>query len=293
MYDSVFTTLYKRFLLPDYHTRVIIQPFGDIHRDSPNCAVDKWLKCVEWMKKEHTPYTYYLAMGDLCDFASKSERAILRDPKLHDTTRKNIDQEMGIKPLKLIYNEINWMGDNLIGCLEGNHRWDFEDGTTSTQKLCQMLKVNWLGDVCIIRLSFVIKKGKTKMSSISVDIMAAHGRAGGKLAGTTINQVDDLKTIFPMADIYLCGHDHKRGSWPTSTLEALSGSKQNLIIKQKRQHLGRTGSFLRGYVEGATSYVVQRILRPNDLGIIRYMIDFRRNTKGCADNMIKDIHCWV
>lgn len=287
--EAVFTTLYKKIELPSYNTQLIIQPFGDVHRDSPNCAVEKWKRSIDWMKKEHNPNTYYLPMGDLNDFASKSEREILINQKLHESTRKNIDDAMALKPISRIAGEISFMKPNLLGCLEGNHFWQFDTGQTSTQILCDRLGCKWLGDICYIRLAIHFKN---RTCYTIIDIIAAHGRAGGKLAGTTINQVDDLKRIFPNADLYLEGHDHHRGAFPTSVLEAHPSANDELNIKQKRQWLGRTGSFLKGYVEGEQSYVVKRLLKPTDIGIIRFMIDFKRIRNDGRDIIIKDIHCW-
>jgi len=291
--DAVFTTFYKKIVIPNINTQLIIQPFGDVHRDSPNCAEEKWKLCLDWMKRQHNENTYYLSMGDLNDFASHSERDILNNPKLHGSTRENLEKNLAVKPVERIFKEIEFMKPNLIGMLEGNHRWEFEDGTTSTQLLCDKLDCKWLGEVTYIRLSINIKT-RTR-TQLPVDIVAAHGKAGGKLAGTTINQVEDLKRVFPMADIFIMGHDHHRGAWPTSTLDVLSRC-EGLVIKQKRQWLARSGSFLRGYVDGEQSYIVKRMLRPTDIGIIRFFINIER--KRYTENGVrkesynKDIHVW-
>ena len=99
--------------------------------------------------------------------------------------------------------------------------------------------------------------------------------------------------IFPTADLYIMGHDHRKGAVPTSTLEVVTGARGKLITKQKRQWLCRSGSFLRGYVENEPSYVAGALMRPTDLGTIRIEVKVTRETRGGTDLMAKDIHVWV
>ncbi len=91
--------------------------------------------------------------------------------------------------------------------------------------------------------------------------------------------------------IYQSHKVHRAGEWPTTYLQAL-GRKGNLILRQKRQWLCRSGSFLRGYVPNTDSYVVGRLYRPNDLGVIRGEIDVRRDRTEGGDSLAKDIHFW-
>jgi len=290
--DSIFTTHYLEINLPSTAagSHINIQPVGDVHRFAPNCVVEKWKNFCQWAKKEDTPYTYYLLMGDMDDFASSSERQILTSEKLHESTKKFFDRH-ACKAIDELIGEIDFMKDRTIGCIQGNHYWEFESGESSTQYIAEALNSKWLGDVAYIRLK--INFPKTHQSSM-VDIVAAHGKAGGQLVGTSINQVEKLREIFPSADIYIMGHDHHKGAWPVSVLEVTNKSHLNndLIVKQKRQWLARSGSFLAGYAEGEQSYVVKRLYRPTDIGIIRFKVDFFRQCKGGSDIMTKDIHVW-
>ena len=131
--------------------------------------------------------------------------------------------------------------------------------------------------------------GAKAHTNISMDIVPCHGKAGGKLAGTTINQVEDLKRIFPVADIYVMGHDHQRGAWPKSIL--LADDRGN--IKQKRQFLARSGSFKKGYVDGVSGYEVGRLLTPSDLGAIIFSVSVHRDQKDGGDRYILDIKATI
>ncbi len=261
-------------------------PFGDLHRDVALCDKERYINFLKRCRYEDDSSTYYLYMGDANDFASKSERKILQDPKLHDTTKKKLDTMTDFDTLTFI-KEIQFMKGKMIGVITGNHRWEYDDGSNSDEHIAQALETKYLGDLCYIR--FVIEQCNRK---VNVDIVAHHGKAGGKCAGTTINQVDDLRRIFPVADIYLMGHDHKRGVWPESVL-LFDNTLGKSEVKQKRQLLCRTGSFLRGYVDGEQSYVADRLLRPCELGTIKFNIKIKRTRTDGKDFTMADIHAEV
>jgi hypothetical protein len=107
--------------------------------------------------------------------------------------------------------------------------------------------------------------------------------------GTSINQVDDLTRIFPIADLYIEGHDHQRGAWPKSVLLPTNRGGD---IKQKRQFLCRSGSFKKGYCEGVSGYEVGRLLRPSDLGAVVFKISVHRDQRE-TDRLILDIQAII
>jgi hypothetical protein len=229
-----------------------------------------------------------MLLGDPNEFASSSERAILSNPKLHDSTKKMMEKTARDDNNKFI-SEIMFMKGRMIGVIAGNHRWEFMDGTTSDQRIATALKSKFLGDLCCVRM-VLTQDGRT----VNVDVVATHGKAGGKTAGATINQMDELRRIFPAADLYLAGHDHKRGIWPESTLLIQnSGRRGKMMLKQKRQLLCRTGSFLLGYVDGEDSYVADRLLRPCELGTIKLEIKLKRDRSDDKDSTTADIHGMV
>lgn len=263
-------------------------PFGDVHRDVALCDVDRWNAFLERCKADDDQYTRYILMGDPCDFASYSERHILLNRNLHDTTKNKLELSAQDDTDRFI-KEISFMRGRMIGVVAGNHHWEYQDGTNSDQRIARLMKTKYLGDI-----SYTVLMLDAYNKRVRVDIVAAHGKAGGKTAGATINQVDDLRRIFPVADIYLCGHDHKRGVWPESTLVVVSNKKRGeLVIKQKRQLLCRTGSFLRGYVDGETSYVADRYLRPSELGTIKIEIKLKYERCDGKRFFYADIHASI
>jgi hypothetical protein len=227
------------------------------------------------------------------DLASTKERDVFAD--LHDSSTEDLDSIM-LDRCRELAGEIAFMRGKLLGMIEGNHYWLFSTGKhtgkTSTRVLCELLDCPYLGSLCYLDLSL-----HNKTSGITVGIVATHGKSGGKLMGTPINQVDDLSRIFPSADIYLMGHDHSRGGLPRSSLY-VSSKHGKCHLHQRRQWFARTGSFLKGYEQGVQSYIVDRLLRPSDLGIVRFTIEVARHReyhasgKDKAATFTADIHMW-
>jgi hypothetical protein len=229
--------------------------------------------------------TYFIGLGDYADFASASEqKALLKTAGLHDQTIEDFG-DMVRKRNRALSMEMSFMKPNVLGLIDGNHNWMFSNGTTATEDLADRLMTEYLGWLCHYTLSV---KPENSSKSINVYLVACHGRAGGKTPGNTINQVGELRNIFPVADLYVFGHDHQRGAWPNSILVPSSGKDGITTLKQKRQFLCRSGSFKKAYEHDKSGYEVGRLLRPADLGALLLEISFHRDqTEG--DRIITDI----
>jgi len=265
-------------------------PFGDVHRDTQGCDVDRWawfLKNSETTLSE-TPSTYFLCMGDTHDFGSFSEVKKIKASALHQTTMEKFDM-MAQEDNRKFCQEIGFMRGKMLGFIEGNHGWVMSDGKTANEDLAERMGSESLGWLCHYTLNFVFQNRNSGNSTQNVHIVACHGRAGGKTAGNSVNQVDWLRNVFPAADIYIMGHDHERWIRPVNVLIPTNGGG-SLKIKQKRQLLCRSGSFLKGYHDGASSYTVAGLFRPSDLGSIQIDISFHRDQKNGEDRIITDIH---
>lgn len=263
-----------------YNEPIYLFPFGDVHRSTPNCDVDRWLEFLDWAKKKKR--AYFLGMGDYDDFASGSERLILGDKRLHDSTLTTLDGLYETHTIRF-YNEIKFMGDRLIGLIEGNHYGEFQSGITTTQYLAQKMKTKYLGVSAFIRLIF---KCKSRNNSTAIDIWAHHGKGGSRKVGGSLNRVEDM-LLAANADIYLMGHDHRKSCSYVPTME-LKQSGKSVNLHQKKKLIGRTGSFLKGYIPGKKSYVADMALNPTDLGVLK--IELTPRSKHPTGEQYIDIH---
>jgi hypothetical protein len=256
-------------------------PFGDIHRDSDMHADNHWNEFLSYAKAQKN--ALFLGMGDYTDGVSTSERIVLNDQGLHDTTRTTL-QNVYKGVTKTLVNELSFMRGRMIGMLGGNHYFQFNDGDTTDHILAAALNTKFLGVCSFIRLSIRFKGKPDKRQSL--DIFAHHGKGGGGSVGGTFNTIEKMTTT-AVADFYLMGHDHKRGCIPSTPRLQLTngGSKGELNVKERTPWIGRTGSFLKAYENGRISYNVDAARSPASLGWIEFEITPYRCRKDKRDTI--------
>lgn len=261
---------------------IYLVPFGDVHRSSPMCHIEKWHEFLDWGKKK--PRCLFLGMGDYDDLGSSSERKILMNPDLHESSLTTLE-DLYRKHVSSFAKEISFMNGNLIGFIEGNHYGQFADGTTTTQKLCELAKAKYLGVSSFIRLSFSYGQKRT-----SVDIWAHHGKGAARLVGGSINRIQQMGEAAE-ADIYLMGHDHKKAVGMTTKLYLTNG--QGLELRQRKQLYIRTGSFLKAYEDNRSSYVADAAMNPTDLGVVKIEMTPKRERHARGKGNPTDDHFYV
>lgn len=273
MSERVYKVISRTIQLENYNDKIKIWLFGDIHRFTKSCDVERWRKFLNTSRKEHDKNTYYLGLGDYDDFASTTEQKVIKS-ELHAQTLVDFG-DIVRKRNRALAMEMSHMKGQVLGLIDGNHGWKFEDGTTGTEDLANRLGTEFLGWLCHYTL-----KIETPRKAILFHLVACHGKSGGgKTAGLTINQVDDLRNIFPVADLYVLGHDHQRAARPVSILVPSCRIDGEVVIKQKRQFLCRSGSFKKAYINDTASYEVGKLLRPSDLGALQIEIELHRDKK--------------
>jgi hypothetical protein len=234
--------------------------FGDVHWGSPLCAENDFRRHVEAGRDD--PDTYFFGMGDYQDLASATDREMLTKV-LRDSSRESLEtlyMDLCCKFAK----EIAFMKGRVVGMVEGNHYTEFMDGRTSTMLLCERLKAAYLGCMTIVQLRFYDVRQPRRWSSIVV--CAHHGKGAARLLGSSLNTVQQMAEGVE-ADLYLMGHDHKIGASPGSRIYVYpNGKTGELDVRERKQYFCRTGSFLRGFVNGRPSYIADKALRPVSLG---------------------------
>ena len=271
--ETTYTVKESEVIKINRSDRIDLFLFGDIHRDAKGCDVGRWHEFLKEAKANlaENPHTYFIGMGDYNDFASSSEqKAIKNSGKIHETTMQTLDTTVQNNNI-LIASECSFMRGHLLGLLEGNHTWTLANSQTATQDLAERLDT-----ICLGWLSHYTLKFNMCSWRMAIHMALCHGKAGGKTHGITINQVADLKQIFPTASIYAMGHDHQRGTWPTSALIPYDNG-HGIKIRQLEQRLVRTGSFLRAYLPNTSSYEIGRLYRPANIGAVKIEIKIKKN----------------
>ena len=257
-----------------------IVPFGDVHRDSVHHACDHWQSdLAEWRSMKDC---LFLGMGDYTDFLSTSERVKIRSGDgMHDSTDSSLDK-LARKQIKLLASELEFMKGRLIGLVNGNHYYQFKDGTTGDHMLANELGTEFLGVAAFVRVVFVWPgKNKTKLA---LDIFAHHGAGSGQKPHTSLGAVARMAE-WADADIVLQGHDHKRGALPLNPILTLNRSGSgSMQVKERSRWVGRTGSYLKAYVDGEANYNVDAGRGPCSLGHIRFDVTPTRVYKDGKEN---------
>lgn len=252
-----------------------------MHRYAPLCDSPRWLEfCKENTNKKNT---LYIGTGDYLDFLSFSERRALRLALLHESSNKTLDDLMMEQTLKLC-EEMKGMRGHIVGLCEGNHYGEFSNSqTTTTQKMCEILGCKYLGASAFVRLAF---NWGTKHASL--DVWAHHGTAANRSLGASIASLEKMEQTAE-ADIYIAAHDHRKYGALKARLRLTKGGG-GCRLNQRQIFLGRTGSFLKGYVEDKTSYIAERGLPPTDLGTISIELIPRYDKKNGEDNFYIELH---
>lgn len=280
--DNLYTITNSEITMNEFDEEVRIIFFGDIHRDAVNCDEDRWKYFLKKAKETHDGRQYYFGMGDYTDMASFNERKKIKNDGLHETTIEALDM-LAERNNRKIAAEMSFMSGHILGLIRGNHGWRFENGKTSDEDLCERLKTQDLGCLTNHFIRFKLPGNRVTI----LNIAACHGLGGGKLLGTSLNKVNDLKIVFPAADIYAMGHDHQRFAVPSSAIfpEYTKGFK----LKQKRQWLVRSGSFQKSYDEDTSSFSISRLMRPADMGVVTMKVSFHRSQKNKFESIVMDI----
>ena len=269
--------------------------FGDVHRDLPNCDVERWKWFLRKAREDaNAENTYYLGMGDYHDFASAREGKKMKDSTLHDQTYEAIS-ELIQKRNRVFAIELKQMRGRLIGLIGGNHTWILENGITSDEDLANRLACEYLGWLSYIEVRLTYS---STSKSATFGIVACHGVGGGRVLGSQVRKVEDLFHIFPGAMIYAMGHDHSRGAWPQNRLFAQKMNGDKIKLRQERQFYCRSGSFMKSYMPDESSYPVGKLMRPSDLGALRIDIgthqrDIGKGTDSRSTEIIKDIQVTI
>lgn len=266
----------------------VIVPLGDIQFGTEACDVDRLKRHVEWGSKQ--PNAYYLGMGDYGDFASPSNRGLLRSlteqGKLYDTAEDILDEGAQEHTEELAEILAPTKG-KWLGMLEGHHYWTFGDGSTSDTRLCKLLDAPFLGTCAIVRVVFDAPKHKERPH---LHIWAHHGVGSGQLQSAPLNKLERLANAWEDVDVFLMGHQHKKS---TAIIQRLrprfglpGGAQKNNRLDHRCVYLAGTGSFLRGYHVGSKrggrpkgGYVEAKMMTPVALGgVVLYVRP--RNSNG-------------
>lgn len=228
---------------------VIIYPLGDMHIGDAYASKSELLKVLK--KVEETPNAYIILNGDLINNATKGSVSDIYAEQLSPMTQVMVALEL-LNPVK----------DKIISVTSGNHelRSNKDDGLDIMQFLCANLNIlpRYDRDGCYIFLTTGKASGKNskKPHNQVYGIYHTHGTGGGKRAGATANQMEDMTNVVD-ADLYIRGHSHRPMSFP---LDYFRSNFTNHKIVKVTKYMVTTNAFL-----GYGGYGEQKGYRPTSI----------------------------
>lgn len=255
------------------NTRFNLMPFGDLQAGSPVFIRERWDEYVADVKRSKNVIT--IGMGDYTDNFRPTIQGRLHAAIGRDDAGKTIDAMHRKQIREDVYPLLKPVVANSVclGLLGGHHDLTYSDGTNSTQYLCQLLGVPYLGDgEAMLRVHL-----KIGTSCLSFDLYATHGQGNGNSVGSPIAKLQRMLAHMDV-DIALRGHSCDRFIFQEPQYYLSHSNPPRLQCRNRL--IANTGSFSDGRSEGETTYVEKANLNPKAVGYVQIHVNVRRDEKG-------------
>ncbi len=273
--------------------KLVIIPIGDIHHNAPSHDAAKLREIIQWAAasaKRPDRLIRVKLMGDELDTMSASERRSHTSASYHESTRLRFEK-MIFADLMNFYRELTPIHHLIDTVVCGNHTYRFQEqgtgklvGKTTSEVLAERLNVPFLG-VCGVHVYELHPPGST--GTFPFKILMHHGFGAAQTKPASIRQMLSLRERFPNMDLYIMGHNHVKITTTTEGIDVRRDHRNNKWrMVERQQAFVRSGSFLKGYVEGEVvaagqgSYVEEHCYAPAGLGVTTCNLRWRLNESG-------------
>lgn len=235
------------------YKQIVVAPIGDVHYGARGFAKSSFIEHLKVLDGEYEN-VYYAGMGDYLDATRTTVRKTLKGLEVDDS--EFADEYVEEKRQEFVKMLAGTKG-KWLGMLQGNHTWEYRDGSTVESRMCKDLEARFLHDCADIQIKF---DGASRAHLRgTVGLWMHHGVGGRKFPVGKL--LDHVCPNFPDSDIFLMGHTHVR-------------EYRDVLRMQRcpRQYIMRTGvavitgGWLRGYIDGPSTYVERGALSPLAVG---------------------------
>lgn len=221
----------------------IIRPIGDIHLGHQGFDEEKFDSVIDYILK--TPNVLVVGMGDYIDNVMPYANGTTDKRYSHDSVvRKFLTTEDQIHG---VMEKLMKIKDKIITMTWGNHEWKTMDEQRFIDDFCKPLDTKFLGKIGYLYLTFKYK-GKEVSNYL---LLIKHAGSNASKAGSALNHMEDFGADWDY-DIQLMGHNH--GTFVATSMRIGYDPKTNNLVEIKQIH-GNTGTFLRSYQKGTSSYI--------------------------------------
>jgi hypothetical protein len=237
------------------YEQIILAPIGDVHVGARGFARNSFKEYLKILDNEYNN-VYYVGMGDYIDATRTTVRKAFKTLEVDDGEFvDNYVEEQRQDFFDLVrHTKGKW-----LGLLEGNHTWEYRDGTTTESRLCQDLEARFLHDCADISIKF--QREDENGIRGSVGVWLHHGVGGRKFPVGKL--LDHVCPYFPDSDIFLMGHTHVSEFRNVVRMHRVG----NKYI-QRTSVAAITGGWLKGYIDGPSTYVERKAYSPLAVGSI-------------------------
>lgn len=230
---------------------------GDVHAGSRACDEQKFVETIARIR--HDEYAVVFLMGDLAEYIPRGEWRY-NEPMVADWVRRN---DVSASELDWLIEKLTPIRSKILGAIQGNHEETLEDvwNQAAHQRLCETLQIKNLGYSALVRLHFKQKNRGRGGQCSRLDLFLHHGWGGGRSDGADLNRFNELQRDY-LADLYIAGHTHRY--FAIKSIRHLLNHHDLLDVRSVLA--GRSGTYLRTIVEGATNYAERRAMRPVQTG---------------------------
>lgn len=236
---------------------------GDTHIGTMHHDRKHWLRDVATINDDDN--CLWLHLGDAVEAITPSDKKRWAGNEIDQKFTTRLD-DLPQAQMECFEQDVWDISDKCIGLVQGNHEQKYAQYHYGnlTRRACDALHVPYLSDTALVRLTFrrLDEDGNRNRSHV-VTLYVQHGSGGGATTGAKVNRIENLPAGFS-ADIFAWGHVHKRVVWPFVQLSIPSNGKLQLVERELWGVL--SGSYLKSYQEGASSYGQRAAYRPVSLG---------------------------
>jgi len=244
---------------------------SDLHFGNRGCALPRLKKDIRRIAAD--PFAFWIGGGDYADYIGLGDKRF--DPDcVPDAIRVKDLGQLGRMLMLGVYDLLSPIRDKCLGMLLGNHEREYQKAKAQTDlqtELCNKMGVpnlQYCGmfDLCFHRGATarptLLPAPPGNKDSTTFRFFVHHGAGFAQTRGGKLNRLLQFMAGFD-ADIYMVGHVHDQVGSRIATI----GADRPCTTITERIKLGMiSGSYLRTYAQGVTTYGEQRGYAPVPLG---------------------------
>ena len=260
--------------------RIRLFGFSCVHYgDKKGHDADKWRECLEEIHQ--TDNAVVFGLGDYLDWTRTSYRLPIKQAFGDDDKALSQLDDMVMDGLVYPFVDIvrkycPSFKKKCAGLVEGNHHGTmlssrFRNGRTTTEEICHLLGVPYLGLSAWVRVTVYRSVGHKKMGfGKNLNVVLNHSVSSAGNLPSSLAAAKRKITDFRNVDVFLSGNDHQLGHDLVPQLGCTDRGSPRVM--QYQQVVGKVGSFQMGYREGATAndYVEKKFLSPSRIGYLAF-----------------------